>query len=242
MLVRHLPAEFASVKLYVTPDSALHFWRRRLGAEEAMLLRWAHEFVAPGDVVWDIGANVGVFAFGAAARAGPTGRVLAIEPDPFLASLLRRTAAERLPSVACVGVMEAAACDRMGPISFHVAARGRASNHIDGAGQTTSGGSRQVRDIVGVTLDSLRGEHPPPTLVKIDVEGAEARVLRGGRELLTVDRPVLLCEVSAVAREAVSRELQQLGFLLFDAELSRSERRPLLQAAWNTLATPPGAE
>lgn len=239
VLVRHLPPEFSRVKLYVTPDSALHLWRRHLGVEENLLLRWATEFVAPGSVVWDIGANVGVCAFAAAARAGASGRVLAVEADPFLASLLRRSASERPSEVAAVNVLEAAACDRLGPVAFHVAAQGRASNHIEGAGQTTAGGAREVRQVAGVTLDSLRAREGPPALVKIDVEGAEAAVLRGARELLAVDRPVLLCEVSEAARAEVTRELQALGYRLFDAERSRSERRVQPQASWNTLAMPP---
>ena len=43
-----------------------------------------HEMVRPGDVVWDIGANVGLFAFAAANRAGSSGQVIAVEPDLWL--------------------------------------------------------------------------------------------------------------------------------------------------------------
>lgn len=238
VLERRLPPEFSSLRLYVTPDSALRFWRRRLGAEEQGLLRWAQEHVRPGSVVWDVGANVGVFAFAAAARAGARGRVLAVEADPFLAGLLRRTASRSPPGVAPVSVLEAAACDRQGAVAFHVAANGRASSHLAGAGQSTAGGAREVRQVAGVTLDSLRRDHGAPALVKIDVEGAEDAVLRGARELLSVERPVLLCEVSDATRGNVSRQLRDLGYRLYDAEAPPSERGALQEAPWNTLALP----
>jgi FkbM family methyltransferase len=56
-------------------------------------MRLAAETVGPGNTVWDIGANLGLFGFAAAVAAGPSGRVLAVEPDTALAGLLRRSAA-----------------------------------------------------------------------------------------------------------------------------------------------------
>jgi len=45
------------------------------------------------------------------------------------------------------------------------------------------------------TLDKLSKTHPAPTLIKIDVEGAESEVLKGAEELFTHSRPHLICEV-----------------------------------------------
>jgi FkbM family methyltransferase len=238
VVARRLPREFGSLRLYVSPDSALRFWRRRLGAEERALLAWAGELVAPGASVWDVGANVGVFSFAAAWLAGRQGRVLALEPDPFLAGLLRRTARGAPPQLAVVDVEEAAACDRAGRVRLHVAVRGRASNHIEGTGRSTAGGAREVREVAAVTLDGLLAGRRAPDLVKIDVEGAEAAVLRGAGELLRRARPRLLCEVSTELQGAVSAELAAHGYRLFDAEQPPSRRRPLERAAWNTLAVP----
>ena len=50
------------------------------------------EFVRPGDVVWDIGANLSLFTVAASHNASPAGHVLAVEPDILLARLLRRSA------------------------------------------------------------------------------------------------------------------------------------------------------
>src|SRR4030095_9196737 len=89
---RRLPARFGGRVLYVSPDASLRFWRRGIQTTDPGLLALCEEVVAPGQCVWDVGANVGVFAFAAAHLAGPSGTVLAVEPDPWLAALLKRTA------------------------------------------------------------------------------------------------------------------------------------------------------
>jgi hypothetical protein len=59
----------------------------------------------------------------------------------------------------------------------------------------------------------------------------------GGR-LLREARPVVLCEVSGQHCATVGHFLSECGYILFDAELPREDRRPLTQATWNTLAFP----
>src|SRR6266850_1933144 len=82
VLRRHLPSDFQRLPLYVTPEAGLRHWAD-LSSVDRHLLRMVRELVRPG-VVWDVGANVGLFAFSAAAIAGPSGLVLAIEPDVWL--------------------------------------------------------------------------------------------------------------------------------------------------------------
>lgn len=90
VIKRRLPARFGRQKIVVSPDSALSFWRHDLEQSFGMLFRWVDSYVTRGSVVWDIGANVGLFSFASAACAGPKGQVLAIEPDQFLVQLLRQ--------------------------------------------------------------------------------------------------------------------------------------------------------
>src|SRR5690606_20269304 len=89
VLRRTLPAEFRSQTLYVSPDARLSYLFRSVGRTDRRLLEWARERVGPGEIVWDVGSNCGVFGIAAAVLAGKDGRVLAVEPDPFLAGLLR---------------------------------------------------------------------------------------------------------------------------------------------------------
>jgi hypothetical protein len=95
ILKRRLPKEFGSVPLFVTPESALSFWRRDIGKVDPFLLSMARELVRPNMIVWDIGANVGLFSFAAAALGA---KIVAVEPDAWLASLIHRSTLTVCPS------------------------------------------------------------------------------------------------------------------------------------------------
>ncbi len=166
------------------------------------LLQLAGEVVRAGDTVWDIGANMGLFSFAAAAMAGPGGRVLAVEPDTDLVSLLRRSA-DGAARHAPVEILPAAVSGELSVARFHVARRNRATSHLAGFGTAMAGGVRSTRLVPTVTLDWLAARFPAPDVVKIDVEGAELAVLSGGARVLAAC-PALICEVSGQNAEAVS--------------------------------------
>jgi FkbM family methyltransferase len=197
----------------------------------------AAELVQPGDVVWDIGANLGLFAFAAAARAGSQGRVFAAEPDTWLVSLLHRSAREPSRAAAPVEILPLALSDSIGLARFHIATRARAASFLDGAGTDAAGGVRETQTVMSTTLDWLCQHIPAPNVLKIDVEGAELQVLRGAEKLLTTARPKLLCEVSRNA-EQVSALLRRLGYELYDATTEFPGRQPTPVATWDTLALP----
>jgi FkbM family methyltransferase len=236
---RRLPPELGGRILLVSPDSAMKLWRRDIGRADPVLFRLARELVQPGASVWDVGANVGLFAAAAAYCAGVSGAVLAIEADDWLAALLRRSAAERIPGQARLEVLSAAAASRCGSADFCLARRGRAANHLAAVpGSSQAGGIRAVQRVATVTLDSLLDRFRPPHLIKIDVEGAELECLLGAGELLRRLRPTLICEVSRTNADDVGRLLRDSGYVLYDAEQSPPLRRPLASPPWNTLAIP----
>ncbi len=236
VLKRRLPPDLGGGRLYVTPDAALRFWRKDLGMVDPALLNAARELVKPGDVVWDIGANVGLFCFAAAARAGSRGEILAVEPDLWLVGLLRRSVEEQPDGSAPVRVLGVAAGDSVGVAEFCIAARGRAANHLLGYGGSQTGGTRDKQFVVTVTLDWLMERFRPPAVLKIDVEGAEELVLRGGRQILSQAKPAVLIEVYEENAEAVGSLLREYGYKFYDAELPREQRRPLKRPAYNTIA------
>jgi FkbM family methyltransferase len=236
---RRLPAELGGHRLYVSPDAALKLWRRDIGKADPLLAGLAIELVQPGATVWDVGANVGIFAFAAAYCAGPEGRVLALEADDWLAGLVRRSAAEAGGAYAPVETLAAAVSDQVGLAEFQVAERGRAASHLGGlVGSTQTGGCREIRMVLTVTLDWLLERLPAPDVVKIDVEGAEVQVLRGAEALLHRVRPSIVCEVSAENVEATAKILNRNSYVLFDASAARASRQPLAMPVWNTLALP----
>ncbi len=210
VLRRRLPPQFGDLALHVSPDASLRFWRRTIAETDPQLLANCEELVTRGSCVWDIGANIGLFTFGAAWLAGDTGSVLAVEADLWLVELLRRSAAGVDSRVAPVEILHAAASDQEGEAAFVIARRGRATNHlarVDGSSQ--SGGGRAVVRVPTVTLDGLRQGRRDPDLLKVDVEGAEALCLAGGRTLLGTIRPVLLCEVTSEGGSTVARTLAE---------------------------------
>lgn len=242
VLRRTLPAGFRSQPLYVSPDARLAYLFRSLGGAERRLLEWANELVGPGEVVWDVGANCGVFGIAAAVRAGSTGSVVAVEPDPFLADLLARSRDALGARDAGFDVVRAAVAERSGTSSLHVSARGRAASWLDGSRPSTqTGGSRGRQSVEVVTLDELLRSRRPPTLVKIDVEGSEARVLTGAERLLGEVRPTLLVEVSSAVAGTVGRILEANRYQLFDARMNPADRTRLDLPAPDTLAIPGSA-
>jgi FkbM family methyltransferase len=231
ILKRRLPPAFGSRAIYVSPDSALRFWGHDISRVASELFVLAGKLVRPGDIVWDAGANVGLFSFAAAAKAGATGKVLAIEPDPWLGTLLRRSAAEVVSDAAPVDVLNVAVSDRSGILEFNIAKRGRSSNFVSGFGSTQAGGPRSSFPVVAVTLDWLSEHSGSPAIIKIDVESMEHLVLRGASAVLR-SRPVIITEVGQEHMPEVSELLK--GYRLLDTEL-----RPIVGGCpFNIIAVP----
>jgi FkbM family methyltransferase len=141
--------------------------------------------VKPGQVVIDIGANVGCLAFQAAQLVGERGRVIAVEPNPDNLQLLY--AGILLNEWANVQVLPCAAWDVSGIMSL----KGGASNtYLVLAAPLDEG--RAYTQLV--RLDEALASLDRVDLVKIDIEGHEPRALRGARELIEKHRPILLTE------------------------------------------------
>jgi FkbM family methyltransferase len=231
---RRLPPPFADARIYTSSEGGLKYLARRMTQVDPVLLQLAAEVVRPGATVWDIGANIGLFSFAAAVAAGPKGHVLAVEPDTDMVRLLRRSAAVN-SGHAPVEVLPAAVCDELSVARFHIAARNRATSHLDGFGTAMAGGVRATELVPTVTLDWLAARFPAPDVIKIDVEEAEMTVLTGGSRVL--DRsPAIICEVAASNATLVWELLNARGYAIYDGDRPRRERVPAAAAPPNTLA------
>lgn len=239
VLRRRLPAGFGRLPFYVTPEASLRYWLT-MAQVDPMLYDMAAELIQPGSIVWDIGANVGLFSFSAAALAGPSGFVLAVEPDFWLAHLLsrssRRLMAEKY-ACADVKVLCGSISDSNRISELQIAERERASNYLlEAAGSTQTGGSRHAQSTVCLTLDSLLDHFPAPSILKIDTEAHEAAVLRGATRLLTRARPKIWCEVSPQNSQEITELLHAAGYELYGAQ---AKPHPRIDQAWfHTLAVP----
>lgn len=189
------------------PDAVAGLYEAPVQAAVAAELR-------AGDVVLDVGANIGFLTVLAARLVGPAGRVVAFEPVPANAQLVRRNAA--LNRQRQVQVVEAAVGDHVGTAKLVLA------RHAGGAALQ---GADRPQDACGeltvpvVTLDDwlarLAPSLPGPVrLVKVDVEGAEAAVLRGAGALLRGQRPLVLLEVDAATAPAAEAKYETCRDLL----------------------------
>lgn len=226
VLKRYLPPDFDSRPIYVSPDAALGFWKRDLEKLDPFLFHFARHLVKPGNVVWDIGANVGLFTFAAASRLEGRGQVLAVEPDPFLAGLLKRSALENCET-AKVHILQLAISDQAGAADFNISKRGRCANFVTGFGTAQSGGARGSISVPSTTLDRLLAEGwQRPNLVKIDIEGMDHIALRGAGRVLA-QRPTLILEVTDANREEMAEILAGHGYQVFNTNLQPVRKMPL---------------
>ena len=232
---RRLPPPFSAARIYASPEGGLRYLRPRMGRVDPVLLRLVAETVRPGSTVWDIGANVGLFSFAAAVAAGPHGHILSVEPDTVMVGLLRRSAAacgRRAP----VEVLPAAVADKCDVARFYIAKRNRSTNHLDGFGTTQTGGIRAIELVPTVSLDWLATHFPQPDVIKIDVEGAEARVLAGATTVCCVPGRASFVKSPRKTLRRYATILTELDYTLYDGEQPADRRLPAGEAPPNTLA------
>jgi FkbM family methyltransferase len=217
VLKRTMQTADGPAPILVSPDAQLKYLKPGTAGLDSDLVGLAGSFVQPGDVVWDVGANIGTFTFAAAMRRPR--QVLAIEADPWLADLLRRTA--RLPTYRGVDIqiLCAAAGATDGVAHFLIAMRGRASNALeDSGGRSQMGGVRERLTVPVLSLATVADRRPPPDVIKIDVEGAEVAVLEGAAPLLDNAKPLIYCEVGAEQFAAVAALANARSYALHDAQ------------------------
>jgi FkbM family methyltransferase len=152
--------------------------------------------VRHGSTAIDVGANVGVMAIPLARAVGPAGAVVAIEP---LAENVRRLEANAaLNALTNIVVRQVAAGEHEERIDLQVAA-----DAAYGSTRSISPGMAQVGvvSVESLPLDKIWADlgSPEVSVVKIDVEGAEAGVIRGASALLERDRPVLMLEANTAS-------------------------------------------
>lgn len=152
---------------------------------EARDLELLRPYVAPGSTVVDVGANIGFFTVSFARWAGPSGRVVAIEPERANVDSLRARVA-RLGLDRGVDLVHAAAIEAPGQVFLRLNPDHPADHRVAASGLP----------VQGVSLDSLlaSGGRPAVSLIKIDVQGGELRVLRGARDTIAAMRPALFVE------------------------------------------------
>jgi len=216
--------------VYATPSSATKWRVDTLFEKEPITIQWIAGFAA-GEVLVDIGANVGMYTIWAAKTRGV--KVFAFEPEAQNYALLNRNIVlnglgEQVKAY-CLGLS-----DQAGYSELHLSA-------LDVGGSCHSLGERVdfkhepmhpvfSQGCISARLDDLvaAGVAPVPDHIKLDVDGIEPRIIAGARGVLR-DRKVrsLLVETNqnlADHRQMV-KELESLGFRYDPAQVAAAERK-----------------
>jgi len=158
------------------------------------------KYVRSGSVVFDIGAHAGFHSLFCGLLVRPGGQVFAFEPNPVshasLSEQVRNNPGLRIT------VLSIALSDSAGTANFDAS--------MDCQSKLTEIGNVTVEVNM---IDGLVGQIPAPHTIKIDVEGHEERVLRGGMKTLAKYRPVVLVDWNDdMTLQCVSALLAPIGY------------------------------
>jgi FkbM family methyltransferase len=149
------------------------------------------QYLRPGMIFYDIGANIGFFSLLAARIVGNEGRVIAFEADPEIAARLRVHVSRN--DFRGISVVEKAVWFEPSTVFF---ARTDPTTSPDrGLGHIVASGANDTIEVNAVSLDEYVRYVPAPDFLKCDAEGAEVEIFRGAQRMLAEKRPTILCEM-----------------------------------------------
>jgi FkbM family methyltransferase len=163
-------------KRWIAESSAHGFW---LGYWELPNQERFASHLQRGDVVYDIGAHVGLYTLLSSDRVGPAGHVYAFEPFPRNAEYLRHHIA--INHLQNCTVVEGAVSKCTGSLHFD-------PTKLNAAGHLSDSGSLEVKT---VSIDEYCSTARSPNAIKINAEGAEIDVLTGGQRTIAKYRPMI---------------------------------------------------
>ena len=180
------------IRVHFPEEAGYWYGRHELAVQEAIAA-----VVHQGSVVYDVGAHIGAVALGTARLVGETGRVVAFDGDPENVARLQESC--RLNGLTnCVHVVHAAVwshAEKDG-LPFRRGATHRSHGGVEADGYSPVLGKGPVIQVPSITLDAFIASNARlPELVKIDVEGGEFEILRGGENLFSRYRPLIIIEI-----------------------------------------------
>jgi FkbM family methyltransferase len=192
-----------------------------------------------GDFV-DAGASIGIYTVDIARFLGERGRVLALEPNPKVRARLEENV--RLNDCRNVIVSDVAVAAAPGQAYLYVPRFGDsawASLSSEWVDESQWADERDVVEVESSTIDVEVARHGlRPAVVKIDVEGLEAEVLRGAASVLE-QRPAVLTEIVEENVAEVVPAMARLGYLVARAGTRRLEPWPAEPRASNAVFLQP---
>jgi FkbM family methyltransferase len=199
--------------IYLWPTEQLSAAIAQTGAFELSTAVALHALLKPGHGFVDVGANSGVYTVAARRWVGEAGRVVAVEPSPREFNKL--TANLDLNGMSDVAAVQAALGAAPGRGALLVAPDAYAGmNTLAPRFGNFDGPVQAVTEVEVRTLDEICGSMARVDVIKADVEGAEADLLRGGMGTLRRHRPALILEAAPTVALAYGSSIEELASVL----------------------------
>lgn len=171
---------------------------------EPELLHLLARVLRPGDLAFDIGANIGYFTLAMARLVGPTGKVVAYEPDcRNIDKLIRNTQLNRIGNVTAVNH----------PL-WHDAGLIRFYPHWDSGASSLARSAVDYVEILATTLNHEFALGGIPKLIKLDTEGSEFAILSPDGTVYPNKVPYVVCELNSPALRRFGHSVEQLRQLM----------------------------
>lgn len=219
------------VRLLIDParDKGVELALYQQGTYEEGTVQVLQEMLKPGDTFLDVGANIGWMSLIGARAVGNSGRVIAVEANPKTLPILQHN-------------VEINQADRVEIYGLAVSDQPGSARLFENWNVNRGGASLLAQDdspgieVTVETLDRLFSPDTPLHVVKIDVEGLEPQVIRGGANWFRQQLPVFVFEISAIRQfekgasgMEVLEVIKELGDYQFWKHPATKERRGNLQ-------------
>jgi FkbM family methyltransferase len=203
--------DLAGARLLLDMQTEKDYW---LGTYEPELQDALRDWVKPGWVAYDVGANIGYISLLLARTVGSKGSVFAFEALPTNLERLRVNMSLN-PSASKITVVPAAVTNILAQVRFMVGPSGGMGKVEGSAGRQEK--YNQIIEVAGITLDDFvyTQAQPVPQVIKIDIEGGEVLAFPGMHRLLVEKKPLLFLELHGFeASKVVWEILTQAGYTI----------------------------
>ncbi|MEE2690467.1 MAG: FkbM family methyltransferase [Pseudomonadota bacterium] len=195
----------------------------QLAFESLYVDRVIARILKPDTTCIDVGAHIGRF-LSLCIRLAPKAAHVAVEPTPWKADWLKR-------KFRTAAIVNAALADAPGRLPFVEDLEAPAFSRLDlvANGKYSDNGSPALTryDVAIETLDRIAAGAGKIGFIKIDVEGAEHLVIKGGEQTIARDRPAIVFEAGAVKSRHAKNGTAELAFSLLTEKLGYKVQTPL---------------
>lgn len=214
--------DYTKAAIYLRLTSRQEFHRLKSCGKEPWTVSWVERHLQPGQVLYDVGANIGAYTLVGAVTV-PEARVVAFEPSPANFAAL------------CANLELNAVADRVTPIPLALGDRARSANlggdaAVPGASPHVDQAATSAAKALVDRLDDVIERYglPPANHLKLDVDGAELDVLAGAeRTLGDASLSSLMVELDREREEGVVNRLRAFGFDLAERAAGRDRSRSM---------------